>query len=276
MAGLALASLVVLLRAVFRVDEGHVGLLFAFKAARRAPDGKLVVVAPGLHLKWPWESVRQVPMMEQSLALPADAGREAIAEDGTVLKLDASLRYSPTEAGLPQYLFGLKRPQEHLTQLWAALLRNELANVRDPDARELGGSYAVIRRDRKRLDEKTEAACRAQLDGHYGVRFRAVDITDIHPPDELAEALNAVIAAQSRADEQYFRAQGESRQRLLAAKEGVEIARARARASADEVDILGGTLATLASAGTLREYVRRRRAEVLSESRAVFFKPEVP
>jgi regulator of protease activity HflC (stomatin/prohibitin superfamily) len=271
--GLALVLVLTAAFSVFRVEEGTLAVLSAFGAARRS-GGALVTFRPGLHVKRPWEKVHAVTTMEQSLNLSEDGGREAMAEDGTVLKLDASMRFAPTEAGLERYLFGIARPQKHLTQLFTALMRNELANVRASDAQQLGGSYALIRRDRKPLDQRIEAACREQLDGRYGVRFHAVDVTDIHPPDELAEALNAVIAANTHAEERYFRAESESRQRVLSAKEGVEIATARARAAEDEVLILGGNLRTLAEKKTLGEYVRRRKAEVLSESRALFFKEE--
>ena len=274
LAGLVVVVLLALGLSVFRVEEGHLAVLTAFKAARRSPDGALLSFRPGLHLKRPWDSVHAVNLMEQNLGLSDEGGREAMAEDGTVLKLDASMRYAPTETGLDQFLFGLRQPSAHLTNLFTALMRNELANVRATDAQSLGGSYALIRRDRKPLDQRLEAACREQLDERYGVRFHAVDVTDIHPPEELAEALNAVIAAHTHAEERYFRAESESRTRVLSAKEGVEIAKSRARASEDEILILGRHLKTLQEKKTLGDYVRRRRAEVLSESRALFLKEE--
>lgn len=277
--GLLMGGLLVLALSVafsmFRVDEGHVGLLTAFKAARRKPDGTLLTFPPGLHFKRPWDVVKQINMMEQALALPDEGGKEAIAEDGTVLKLEADMRYSPVEGGLDKFVFGVARPAEHLQALFAALMRNELANVRAPNAQQLGGSYALIRRDRKGLDQRLEQLYREQLDMRYGVRFRGVDVTDIHPPDELADALNAVIAAKSHAEEMYFRAEGDAQSRVLSAKEGVEIAKFRARAAQDEIQILCNALTELELQKTLGEYVRRRRAEVLSESRALFLKEGV-
>lgn len=171
--GALLVGVLVAAFSVFRVEEGHLGLLTAFKAVKRNGDGALRTFSPGLHVKLPWERAVQVNMMEQHLALPEDGGREAIAEDGTVLRLDASMRYTPALGGLHEYVFGMRHTSDHLTHLFTALMRNELANVRAPDAQRLGGSYALIRRDRKPLDLRIEAACKAQLDDRYGVKFRA-------------------------------------------------------------------------------------------------------
>jgi regulator of protease activity HflC (stomatin/prohibitin superfamily) len=104
------------------------------------------------------------------------------------------------------------------------------------------------------------------------VRFNAVDLADILPPDEIADGLNAVINARTEVETRYLRAEGECQQRLLASEKGVEIARARALAVETEIRTLAGFLGDLKQQGTLDLYVSRRRAEVLSESRAVFVK----
>ena len=100
----------------------------------------------------------------------------------------------------------------------------------------------------------------------------AVDLTDVLPPDELAEALNAVINAQTDADAQFFRAEAECKQLLVSAERGVEIARSRAQAIATEIVTIGSFLEELARQGTLDAYVARRSAEVLSESGTLFLK----
>ncbi len=106
------------------------------------------------------------------------------------------------------------------------------------------------------------------------MHFVAVDLADILLPDELADALNAVMQAQSEAEAQLFRAEGECQQRILASEHGVRIS--RTRATAIEVEILGLTsfLEELENRGVLDAYVARRRAEVTSESRALFLKEE--
>ena len=130
---------------------------------------------------------------------------------------------------------------------------------------------AIIRRERRALNERIEKFTSKEIGSRYGVRFHAVDLTDILPPDELADALNAVISAQSIADAEYFHAEGEQQKRTLAAREGVDIARRHAHAEELEIDQLGTYLRELHERGVLHDYVERRRAEVTAESRAVFF-----
>ncbi len=283
-AGLGLYLIFLLYHCVFRVKEGHLAVVTEFGAARKTPDGKNVVTdPPGLHMKRPWEEVVTLSVMEQNLDLSGqEGGSAAMAEDGTVLRLDSILRYVPDETELDEYLFGMKNPTEHITGLFTCLLRNEIANFRAAttpstelakyDFSKEAGSYAIIRRERGLLNQHIAEFCREKIGSRYGVRFNAVDVTDILPPDELADALNAVIQARSDAEAQYFRAEGECQQRVMAAERGVAIATARARAIETEILKLGGFLAELSRGGNLDAYVARRRSEVLSESRMVYMK----
>lgn len=268
--GLALYGLFALSRCQFRIEEGYLGALSAFGAALRKPDGTLVTYGPGLHAKRPWHHVHRVAVMEQSLDLSGErSGRVAMAEDGTTLRIDSILRYEPVERELEALLFGFRAPIEHITGLFTCLLRNEIANFgADPQA----GSYALLRKERARLNARIQAFCQAEIGERYGVRFNAVDLTDILPPDELADALNAVIHARSEAETLYFHAEADCRQRVMAAERGVDIARARSRAVETEMVALGGFLADLHAHDTLNLYVQRRRDEVLSESRTLFLK----
>lgn len=282
--GFALYGAYLVTRLFFRVKEGHLGVVTAFGAAQKS-GGKLRTYGPGLHFKKPWEGVVTVSLMEQNLDLSGqEGGSSAMTEDGTVLRIDSMLRYEPMEAELEEFLFGMVSPNDHITGLFTCLLRNEIANFRLPPGREglaeptrfdfatQSGSYALIRRERSQLNELIAQFCRKQIGDRYGVRFNAVDLTDILPPDELADALNAVIHAHTDAEARYFRAEGESQQRILAAERGVQIAKARAEASEMEIRKLGEFLSGLRKSGNLDAYVARRRDEVLSESRVVYMK----
>lgn len=297
--GLLLCLLyVVVAKCSFRVEEGHVGVLVSFGAARfRDASKKLLEVhRPGLHVKRPWEHVISVSMKEQQLELSGEkGGQQAMAEDGTVLRFDSILRYAPVEENLAHFLFAVKKPMSHITGLFSCLLRNEIANFRGvPPMKKSGaslatvesdlappsrldfeteaGSYALIRRERKLLNQRIEDFCKGKIGDRYGVKFNAVDLTDILPPDELAEALNAVIQARSEAEAAFYRAEGECQQRILAASEGVAIAKTRGEAVETEIVRLAEFLKVLDDGGTLDAYVARRKAEVLSESRAMFLK----
>lgn len=288
--GAAAYCVYLLARCSFRVEQGHLAVLTSFGAAIKEGDG-LRTFGPGFHFKWPWQRVHHVAMMEQSLELSGEeGGRTAMTYDGTILRFDSILRFQPVPAELEHFLFGLKSPHEHITGLFTSLLRNEIANFHPPapiggsrrgdekvdavqDSIEAtGGAYAQIRRERALLNLRIEEFCRTQIGQRYGVQFNAVDLTDILPPDELADALNAVINAQTEAESLYSHAEAETRQQIVKAEHGVEIAKARGLATEREIDTLGDVLARLHAEGTLADYVGRRRAEVVSQSKTLYMR----
>ena len=286
--GVVLCVTVLAFRSTFRVEEGHLAVLVTFgKAETKDGKQKLVTYGPGLHSKKPWQHVLTVSVKEQNLDLNAEeGGGTAMADDGTILRLDSFVRYVPVEEVLYEHLFGVERPLEHITGLFTCLLRNEIANFRGQqevadDAAPLStrfdfagqaGSYSLIRRERKLLNDRIQHFCHAKIDNRYGVRFVAVDLADILPPDELADALNAVMQAQSESEAILFRSEAECQQRILAAERGIRIARTRASAVEIEIRGLASYLEDLEVRGVLDAYVDRRRAEVTSESRALFLK----
>jgi len=282
--GLGGYAVLLFLRCLFRVEEGHRALLSSFGALAVDGRGQARTYGPGLHRKLPWQIVHSISIMEQNLDLSTqEGGRTAMTEDGTVLRFDSVLRYTPIESQLERYVFGIRSSREHIAGLFASLLRNEIANIRTPPAErertplslELpaeAGSYATVRRERQQLNGRIAEFCRDHLGDHYGIEFRAVDLTDMLPPDELADALNAMMRAHSEAQANFARAEASCSQRVLAAERGVEIARSSAGAVEEEMNQLASYLSDMHHGGTLDLYVRRRRAEVFSESRAVFIR----
>lgn len=275
-------------RCVFQIQEGHLGVLISFGKVMPAEPGRdqLKTFGPGLHLKWPWQRVRKVSMMEQMIDLSGEeGGTTAMASDGTMLRLDSKLRLTPEVEHLHHYLFSMERPVEHVKGLFTCLLRNEIANFDQKEAtasKDLKpqsylpavrvGSYAAIRRERRLLNQHIQEFCRAQIGNRYGVRFDGVDLTDILPPEELAQSLNSVMNAQSEAQRLLAQTEAECEQRILAARKGLAIARARGRAVEDEIGTMAGLLADLQRNGTLDLYIERRRGEVLAESRISYIK----
>jgi regulator of protease activity HflC (stomatin/prohibitin superfamily) len=263
----------------FVVEEGQVAVVTRFGAAHRQPNGALALAGPGLHFKWSFEQVRFVSLREQLLTLGHEQGAEPMMlHDGTVIRLQAMLRYAPKREGIEKYLFGLHHRKEHVAGLFSSVLRNEIANVKTQQAtadlsaigEDLGGAFALVRRDRKVVNDRIAEFARKNL-SDYGVTFEAVDITDIHPPDELADALNAVMSAQAEAESMRFRAQSECAQKVMGAERGVAIAKLKAGAVEAEIDELGQQLGTLERSGVLNAYVARRNAEVLAEARTLYF-----
>jgi regulator of protease activity HflC (stomatin/prohibitin superfamily) len=267
----------------FRIEEGQVGVVIRFGAAVHGDDGKLKLAGPGLHFKWAFEEVKVISLREQLITLGGEQGAEPMMlNDGTVIRLQSMLRYAPQRDGISKYLFGLVHRKEHLAGLFSSLLRDEIANVKNPVTKadlktlgeDLGGSFSLVRRDRKLLNDRIAEFARKEL-RDYGVVFEAVDITDIHPPDELADALITALSARAEAESMRFRSQSECAQRVMAAEQGIAIAQTRAAAVEEEIEELGRHLAELDKGGVLDAYLSRRRAEVLSESRTVYLKEEL-
>jgi len=287
--GLSLQAIVVLWRCTYRVEEGHRAVLVTFGRAETGPKGELLMHEPGLHWKKPWQHAMTVSMKEQSLDLGDGEGAAAMASDGTILRLEAFVRYVPLEIELERFLCGMARPVEHITGLFTCLLRNEIANIRPrPPSAEHGlevdaltarfdfaqqaGAYALVRQERRLLNARIQTFCEEKIADRYGVRFNAIDLADILPPDELAEALNAVMQSESEAEARLHRVEGECRQRIVSAERGVQIARSRSHAVELEIKKLASFLADLEDRAVLGDYVARRRAEVAAESRALFVK----
>jgi regulator of protease activity HflC (stomatin/prohibitin superfamily) len=270
--GLLAYLLTLIPRCAFRIAEGHVGVVTSLGAALRSSDGpkRLRLFTPGLHFKAPWQKARSVPLMEEIIDLSGTQGaRTAMAEDGTVLRLDAVLRYLPVSDHLYNFVFDLRSPKEHITTLFTCLLRNEIANFRpQPNQPETpGGSYALLRRERGKLNREIMAYCQNEIGPQYGLRFSAVDLIDIRPPEELDEALNAAVHAQMEAESAYSHAEATAQRRVIAAREGVDIAKTKAAAAEQEILTLALHLGELDKAKTLDLYLARRSAEVLSQSR---------
>ncbi|MBC7658422.1 MAG: SPFH domain-containing protein [Chitinophagaceae bacterium] len=279
-------------RSRFQVEEGHVAVRSAFGKAEflNEREKKLKTFGPGLHFKWPWQTVHNVSLMEQMIDLSGEeGGTTAMASDGTMLRLDSKLRFTPKQTELYNYLFSMAEPVEHVKGLFICLLRNEIANFDNRDRSKASGrqsnlsllphvqvgSYAAIRRERRQLNHDIQEFCRTQIGEFYGVKFNGVDLTDILPPDELAQALNGVMNAHSEAQRLYAQTEGECEQRILAAKKGLSIARFKARAVEDEVSTMGEILLELHNNGTLPEYIERRQAETFAESRMSYIKRSI-
>ncbi len=276
--GLILTAARLLYASYFRVQEGHVAVLTRFGRALRGGDSAgspLQVFGAGLHRKAPWDEVVEINAMDQWVELTGEqGGRNVMAGDGILLRIDAILRYAPDPQAIEAFLFQLRSPVEHVTGLFTCLLRNEIARFEGvaPQLAQDEGSYAVLRRERRELLHRIDAFCLENLGQRYGLRATAVDLVDVLPPDELADALNAVMQSRAEIGTLVARAEADARRRELAAEQGVAVAQARAAATEIEIDQLAEALHELQRQGTLAEYVARRNAEVLGESRTVYRK----
>lgn len=277
--GLVAVAAFAFVRAGFRIENGNIGVLSVFGQFVR--DGKQVrTFGPGLHWKAPWAQVSHVSLAERSLSVGAQGGFgeqgadsrgssvEVLASDGTRIRVNARLRFRVDPARVDVFLADSKHAIEHLIGLFQLTVREQIARFEQkPD--ELS-AYTALRLRMNELQQRTLDALATQALTEYGIVVSAVDLLQIDPPEELVDALNAVITAESEANALVARTELSSQQRVLSAEQSVAIANARALATESEIRTIGAELAVLAEQGVLRDYVARRRAEVMGGSRRVY------
>lgn len=267
LAGGGLVLLALFIRAGVRVDNGTVGVLTIFGRFAR-DQGKVLTLQPGFHWKAPWAQLHVVSLAERSVGPGHEAAIEALASDGTRIRVNARLRYRVDPAHVATFLAEAKDAPHHVSWLFRQTLREQIARF-EQRPEELS-AYTALRLRVNELQQHALAALQKPALEGYGVQVIAVDLLQVDPPEELVDALNGVITAESEANQLVSRTELQCQQRMLAAEHAVTIANARARAQEHEIRTVGLELASLADQGVLRDYVARRRLEVLGGSRRVY------
>lgn len=272
LAGTAVVALYALVRAGFRVDNGNMAVLAVFGRFERDPSGAAKTFGPGLHWRAPWAQVIPVSLAERSMSLGGTpdkpAAIEALASDGTRIRVNARLRFRVDPTRIATYLAESKDAIDHLCGLFRLTMREQIARFEQRPT-ELS-AYTALRLRMNELQQRALESMQHAALAEYGIEVTSVDLLQIEPPEELVDALNAVSTAESEASSLVARTELQVQQRLLAAEQAVAIANARALATEAEIRTVGAELSTLAEQGTLRDYVARRRTEVLGGSHRVY------
>jgi regulator of protease activity HflC (stomatin/prohibitin superfamily) len=273
--GTALVLIFVVIRSGFRVDNGSVAVLTVFGRFVRDAKGTVRTYGPGLNWRPPWAQVIVVSLAERSLALDDKAKSiESLASDGTRIRVNARLRYRVVAHGVPKFLADTKDAVEHLAGLFQLTVREQVARF-EQRPEELS-AYTSLRLRMHELQQRIQDAMKQSAMNEYGIQIASVDLLQIDPPEELVDALNAVITAESEAHALVARTELQTQQRLLSAEQAVAIANARALAAESEIRTVGTDLETLADRGVLRDYVARRQIEVLGASRRIYLNHNTP
>ncbi|APJ04645.1 SPFH domain-containing protein [Silvanigrella aquatica] len=280
--GLSIYIIFLFKKIFFQVSEGHLAVLTSFGKVvfKNETEKSLKTFQSGLHMKWPWQKVHFISIMEQMIDLSGDDGcTMAMASDGTLLRIDSKLRFTPLKNELYSFLFSMERSFEHIKGLFICLLHQEIGSFdkKNPinNTTKLNtevSSFASIRSKRGLLNIQIQDFCKNKIPNSYGIEFNGVDITDILPPNELANALNAVINSQSEAQRLYALTEAECEQRLLAAKKGIAIAKAKAKAIEEDIQKISEVLSELQRNNTLNLYIERRSMEVYSDAKISYIK----
>lgn len=267
--GLAVVAVYAFLRAGFRIDNGNVGVLTVFGRFVEQAPGTVRTYGPGLHWKSPWSQASQVSLAERSLSVDDKHGTiDVLAADGTRIRVNARLRFRVEASRVATFLAGSKHAIEDLSGLFRLTVREQFARFAQ-HSDELS-AYTALRLRMNELQQRTLDAMKEDALAEYGIRVIAVDLLQIDPPEELVDALNAVITAESEAHALVARTELQSQQRVISAEQAVAIANARALAVESEIRTVGEELSMLSRQGVLRDYVARRRAEVVGGSRRVY------
>lgn len=267
--GVAIVLLYLFIRAGFRVDNGNIAVLTVFGRFVRDRGGAVRTFGPGLHWKAPWAQSIDISLAERSLAFGEKAASiEALAADGTRIRVNARLRFRVLAEGASKFLADAKDAVEHLAGLFQVTVREQVGRF-EQRPHELS-AYTSLRLRMHELQAKIQDAMKQAALDEYGIQVVSIDLLQIDPPEELVDALNAVITAESEANALVARTELSVQQRVLSAEQAVEIANARALATEAEICTIGAELATLADQGVLKDYVQRRKIEVLGGSRRVY------
>jgi regulator of protease activity HflC (stomatin/prohibitin superfamily) len=272
LAGATLVAVYALVRAGFLVDNGNVAVLAVFGRFLRDGAGRVKVFDPGLHACRPWARVIEVSLAERSVSLGGTPDKpvsvEALGPDGTRIRVNARLRFRVARERVDVFLARSKDALEQLAGLFRLTMHEQIARF-EMKPGELS-AYTALRLRMSELQQRTREAIKDVALAELGIVVTSVDLLQIDPPDELVDALNAVITADTEANALVSRTELIVQQRILSAHQAVEIANARALATEAEIRTVGTELITLATQGVLGDYVARRRDEVLGGSQRVY------
>ncbi len=254
----------------FRVEEGHSAILTRFGAPRKNSNGEILIFSSGLHGKKPWDHVHVFSKMERTLKI-GNEGRtlEVLARDGTLLRVNASVRFNFRDDAAEKFLFGVRDPMKHLDEIFRSILTEEIGKFGSEKSEN--GNYSELRRNRKKLDQSLNARAN-DLRDRYGIEFKAIDIAEILPPSDLANALNGIQKIKAEFETLLKRVEAECERKVAAAQHGVAIAKTRAQATEKEIRVLGSAISELNNWGSLDAYMKRRQDEATFASRSVYVK----
>lgn len=270
----------------FQVNEGNLAIVTNFGKIilQDETEKKLKVFKSGLHIKWPWQEVRFIQMMEQMIEITGEeVGITTIASDGTLLRIDSNLRITPNEKNLYSFLFSMERSLEHINGLYVSLLHQEIGSFDNnklsiskksnfPQFSTNVSSYATLINKKGILAKQIEHICKIKFSNNYGIEINGIDITDIIPPNELLNALNIVINSKSEAERLLALTEAECEQKLLSAQKGVSIAKEKAHGTEENIIKISEILNELKENNTLDQYIERRKCEVYSDAKISYIK----
>ncbi|MCL2723685.1 MAG: SPFH domain-containing protein [Polyangiaceae bacterium] len=107
---------------------------------------QVVVIAPGVHFKWPWQEVHKVNIATVTTSLAFDpewpqaneGGRrlEAVTKDHLNTMISGQIRFRVSEQNLYAAIFAVKNPLAHILGYFVSVLRQRIASFEAPQNRQ--------------------------------------------------------------------------------------------------------------------------------------------
>lgn len=177
-----------LFQAVYTIQPDELGVELRFGQPK--PE----VSAPGLHFHfWPIETVEVVNISERQINIPTSSRSEAglmLSGDQNIVNVALSVTYQISEPN--KYLFNVREPDSMVFQ------------VTDSAMREIVGrrpAQDIFRDDRAGIAEEVRAIAQTTLDEYgTGIEINGVNIEDVAPPTEVADAFDEVQRAEQDED----------------------------------------------------------------------------
>lgn len=170
----------------------------------------------GFHVFWPWES-----MIEYDVRfLSAKESLQAISSNGATIGIEATVRYRPREAMLPQLHVTFGR------DYYERLIQPELHSA----AREIVGRYTpeeLYSTRRTELQEQIQAHVAAVAERQF-VEVEAVLIRDVTLPDQVRRAIETKLQEEQRVQQaalEVQRAEQEAQRKRVEAQGDADRAR---------------------------------------------------
>ncbi|MCL6583994.1 MAG: FtsH protease activity modulator HflK [bacterium] len=214
---LGIAGLVYLLSGFYLVSTNELGVKRRFG---RVVDAR---VSPGLHYRWPYpiEKVDKIkPQEKKRISVGFEFADQAIGRvsnptqgefltgDRNIIKMEMVLQYSILDP--VKYLFSFTDPAAIIRDLAKASLAKTTARMNVDEVLEGNGKIAiqntVLADTQARLDELGQ--------GRRWVQVASINLQNVFPPLEVADAFKDVAAARQDRDRYINEAEGYRREKI--------------------------------------------------------------
>ncbi len=222
----AVFALVILAFSIVKVDQTEAVLVADFGRPVRVID------RPGLHAKWPWQTVER---FDNRLQLDSSAVRAVMTRDNRALDLAWFLTWKVDNVDRFVRALGSRvEASARLEDLTASVVASKVARYELPDLIKVGGVSVV-----ETLMNEVTVRVAEQAAKDYGLKVVDVRLRRLNFPEDVRPAIYEQIRGDRKRIAAALRAEGESQARSIRGAADLERSKTLASAEADAAKILG-------------------------------------